>query len=155
MLGFPFSTMNDYLTNILMTELATKLGMNGLSFDEEGNCFLLIDNSMPVILRRQEEHLVIIGQIDMVLPDSADADTLRYLLNIALNPLNNQLPGVGWHQELGVVAYRILPLLPLTANKLEHELSEFITWANTFPSSLSQKNTLPSSYDRRIIYDRI
>ncbi|OWO80123.1 hypothetical protein B5C26_18335 [Photorhabdus luminescens] len=147
--------MNDHLTNILMTEFATKLGMNGLSFDKEGNCFLLVDNAMPVILRRQEEHLVIIGQIDMALSDSADADTLRYLLNTALNPLNNQFPGIGWHQELGVIAYRILPLLHLTANKLEHELSEFITWANKFPSSLPQKNALPSSYDRRMIYDRI
>ncbi|MFD0707856.1 type III secretion protein [Photorhabdus luminescens] len=147
--------MNDHFTNILMTELATKLGMNGLSFDEEGNCFLLVDNSLPVILRRQEEHLVIICQIDMVLPDSAEADTLRYLLNTALNPLNNRLPGIGWHQELGVVAYKILPLLHLTANKLEHELSEFITWANKFPSSLSQKSTLQLSDDRRMIYDRI
>ncbi|WP_158019980.1 type III secretion system chaperone [Photorhabdus thracensis] len=129
--------------------------MNKLSFDKEGNCFLLVDNAMPVILRRQEEHLTIIGQINMELPDSADADTLRYLLNTALNPLNSQMPGIGWHQELGVVAYRILTIQHLTANKLEDKLSEFITWINEFPTSLSQKNTPQPSYDRRMIYDRV
>ncbi|NHB96019.1 type III secretion system chaperone [Photorhabdus stackebrandtii] len=147
--------MNDYLTDILLTELAAKLGMSKLSFDKEGNCFLLVDNAIPIILRHQEEHLAIIGQINMELPDSADADTLRYLLNTALNPLNSQMPGIGWHQELGVVAYRILTIQHLTANKLEDKLSEFITWINEFPTSLSQKNTLQSSYDRRMIYDRV
>ncbi|WP_350305339.1 type III secretion system chaperone [Photorhabdus viridis] len=147
--------MNDHLTDILLTELATKLGMNKLSFDKEGNCFLLVDDAMPVILRRQEENLTIIGQINMELPDSVDADTLRYLLTTALNPLNNKVPGIGWHQELGVVAYRILTVQHLTADKLEHKLSEFITWINEFPTSLSQKNTSQPSYDRRMIYDRV
>ncbi|WP_445497541.1 type III secretion system chaperone [Photorhabdus sp. SF281] len=147
--------MNDHLTDILLTELATKLGMNKLSFDKEGNCFLLVDNTIPIILRRQEEHLIIIGQINMEIPDSADASTLRYLLNTALNPLNNQMPGIGWHQELGVVAYRILTVQHLTANRLEDKLSEFITWVNEFPTSLSQKNIPQPSYDRRMIYDRV
>ncbi|WP_434525088.1 type III secretion system chaperone [Photorhabdus asymbiotica] len=149
------STMNDRLSNILLTELATKLGMNQLSFNTEGNCFLLIDNSMPIILRRQEEHLIIIGQINITLPDSANTNTLQYLLNAALNPLTNQMPGIGWHQEFGLVAYRILTIQQLTTNQLENKLSEFINWVNEFSTSLLQQNTSQSSYDRRIIYDRI
>ncbi|AIO65888.1 type III secretion system chaperone [Burkholderia oklahomensis] len=150
----PAPSLHDGATDALLAELARRLGLPGLHFDAHGHCRLLIDESLPILLRRSGAQLIAIGRIDWPLPASASDETLRLLLHAALNPLVGARPGIGWHEELGLVAYRAEPALELTAEALAHRLSDFIVWVKTFPASLREAAHV-AQYEKSVIHDRI
>ncbi|AOJ03047.1 MULTISPECIES: type III secretion system chaperone [Burkholderia] len=150
----PAPSPHDGATDALLAELAQRLGLRSLHFDAHGHCRLLIDESLPILLRRSGAQLVVIGRIDWPLPASASEDTLRLLLHAALNPLVGAQPGIGWHEELGLVAYRVEPALELTAEALAHRLSDFIVWVKAFPASLRETAHV-ARYEKSVIHDRV
>ncbi|AOK48268.1 type III secretion protein [Burkholderia sp. MSMB617WGS] len=145
---------HDGATDALLAELAQRLGLPGLHFDSQGLCRLLIDESLPILLRRSGAQLVVVGRIDWPLPAAATDDTLRRLLHAALNPLLGEQPGIGWHPELGLIAYRAETATELTAEALAHRLSDFIVWVKAFPASLRDTAHV-AQHEKSVIHDRV
>ncbi|KVX93515.1 CesT family type III secretion system chaperone [Burkholderia ubonensis] len=145
---------HDGATDALLAGLAKRMGLRSLNFDAHGHCRLLIDESLPILLRRSGAQLIVIGRIDWPLPISASEDTLRPLLLAALNPLLGAQPGIGWHEELGLVAYRIEATSEMTTEALAHRLSDFIVWVKAFPASLCEATHM-AQYRKVVIHDRV
>lgn len=137
---------------ILLAELAMQLQLSSLAFDENGNCPLLIDGELPLVLHQEPCALLIMAPL--VLPASPfdNAELHHHMLTVALNPAFDKEPGIGWHPALELIAYRRHALDGMTAGQLAQHLGDFIEWTRTFVTSLPQ----PSPSDtKRGIHDRI
>ena len=105
-------------------------GMPALSFDSKGFCHLVLDGRLPVTVRHDATggRLSLIAQIEPRLPIGPSARWLESMLATALGPLFDKQPGVGWHPDLGLVAYAHLPLLDDAVPRLDAALVSLIEW---------------------------
>ncbi|QND84936.1 CesT family type III secretion system chaperone [Chromobacterium vaccinii] len=120
--------MDDLFLDALLTELGERIGLGGLAFDAQGHCDLLLDGMAPIVLRKDADNgrLVMIGHIDSELPLLLAPEQLSTMLEMALNPLLGQEPGIGWSQELGLVAYQSLAAGALSADRMEDCLAGMV-----------------------------
>ena len=120
--------MDDLFFDALLTELGERIGLDRLVFDAQGHCDVLLEGMAPITLRKDADNkrLVVIGHIDSEPPLSLAPAQLSAMLEMALNPLLGKDPGIGWDQELGLVAYQCLAADALSADRMEDCLAGMV-----------------------------
>lgn len=113
--------VDDLFFDALLAELGQRVGLSGLIFDAQGHCDLLLDGAAPVALRKDagSGRLILIIHIGSEPPLFLEPEQLSAMLEMALNPLLGQEPGIGWNPELGLVAYQSLAADALSAARVE------------------------------------
>lgn len=138
---------------ILLAELATELQLSSLAVDESGSCPLLIDRELPLILHLEPCALLIMAPLMLPTFSFNNTELQQRILTAALNPAFDKEPGIGWHPELHLIAYRRHMLDGMTGCQLAQHVSTFIEWTRTFVASLPR--TTPTIPTERGIHDRI
>ncbi|AXE31043.1 hypothetical protein DK842_14775 [Chromobacterium phragmitis] len=122
--------MSNGYADIALAEFCQRNRLPELRFDSQGLCHLLLDGDLPVTLRNvpQRQRVTVIVQVQPQLPDHPSRAWLEASLSAALNPMLDDQPGLGWHPEMGVVAYAHLDQSPDTAAQLETTLAQLAEW---------------------------
>jgi len=103
-----------------------------LEFDDNGNCDLLYDDSIPVTFRNNEDDgiITIFAPLLNELPDPLDYSAVQTLLSLSLLPClsaGGNAPVVGFDEESGfVVLYEVCTASELQAKGLLEIFTEFI-----------------------------
>jgi hypothetical protein len=105
-------------------------GMQSLSFDSKGCCHFVLDGHVPVTVRHDPvgNRLSLLAQVEPRLPIGPSARWLESSLAAALNPLFDKQPGMGWHPELGLVAFAHVPLIDDEVPALDAALIALVEW---------------------------
>ncbi|MDM5150788.1 type III secretion system chaperone [bacterium 19CA06SA08-2] len=141
------------ISEILLAELATQLQLSSLTIDENGNCPLLIDSELPLILHLEPYALLIMAPLVLPTFSFDNAELQRRMLMAALNPAFDKEPGIGWHPEFQLIAYRRHMLDGMTGSQLAQHLGDFIEWMRKFVTSLPRST--PATATTRGIHDRV
>ncbi|PHV10028.1 CesT family type III secretion system chaperone [Chitinimonas sp. BJB300] len=152
--------MNADYMNTLLQELGTRMGITSLVFDDERLCHLVIDNTFPLTLHYDFAcaRITLVGKLADSLPGPASKRWMEQVLAAALNPISGEAPGVGWRQDMGLIAYQQLAVPNLTASLLEATMADFVAWLTTFSIQLAETaSSVPavSVNPMRYEYDRV
>lgn len=150
--------MNTDYIHSLLQEFSMRIGIPSLTFNPSRLCHLVIDHEFPLTLYHDVDctSLTLIGKIADGLPVAASQIWLEQVLTVALNPITGKAPAVGWHQDMGLIAYQRLAIANLNSSMLETAVSDFMTWIASF--ALPGTDTLsptPSIKQLRYGYDRV
>ncbi len=121
-------THEDYLQ-----ELSKVLGIR-LTFDEDNNCLILIENTYTVCVQKDEsnERFVFLGNVADALPDPIDYSVLLDLLNFGMAPVITGGPAVGRDPDSGIIsAWAFLPLKNLSVDDFLDAFTKFIQFQVT------------------------
>ncbi len=118
-----------------------------LEFDDNGNCDLLYDDSVPVTFKNNEDDGIITISAPLLdeLPDPMDYSVVQTLLSLSLLPCltaGGNAPVAGFDEESGlVVLYEVCTASELNSKGLLEIFTEFIG------SYLSLKDYLSGTED--------
>ena len=129
--------------DLILSELGATMGMENLTFDENGGCILQFDETMNVLLLYEGNHEVLylfsfVGEIS----EGKESVVMRHLLEA-----NYRWEGSGGatlslrQDEDNVVLTRRLVVSSLTRESLEQTLSEFVTALEKWMSYLSDPSS--------------
>ena len=97
----------------LLKQLESDTGIQGLSFNEMGECVFLVNNSLAVTVkaRADETWVSLSAMIASELPDPAPQQFFEDLLKIALYPMSSSSPIIGMDEETeALIAYQNIPM---------------------------------------------
>ncbi len=99
--------MSNLYAPAILTDFCLRNQLPDLKFDRQGLCHLLLDGQVPITFYSPQEsqRLTIIAQMQNSLPDHASKAWIKDVLTAALNPMLGNKPGLGWHSEMGLVAF--------------------------------------------------
>ena len=120
---------------ILIKEFGQAINIPDLCFDQDGLCFMTIDDQWPLVLRRDEEgaRLTLIGELADTLPDKPSHAWLLKAFSDALNPMTSHQPGLGFDKSGGkMIAYWHLAIDRLTVSTLQEKIAYFIEWQKSW-----------------------
>lgn len=148
--------MSSNAMNAMFDELGKLMGMKGLVFDDQHSCHLLIENQHLLTLHYDSlrERLTLVGRLSGTLPETVSNDWLKSALNASLNPMIECNPGVGWAPDVGLVCFKHMSVIGLSAQDLVEHLGNFLEWMNSFLQQLIAAETLLPN-DMSIQYDRL
>ncbi len=95
-----------------------------------GMCYFVLDNLLPIAIHSTSASpdIKIIAQVQPQLPDHPPRHWLENSLKAALNPLIGEEPGLGWHAEMGLVAFVRLDPQRNEEGLLESTLARLVQW---------------------------
>jgi hypothetical protein len=118
----------DYFENLLR-EFGSNIGMHNLSFEQDDLCYLTINQTHPIIIRRDysRECLVLIGPVAVSLPEQINRSLWIEMISMGLTPLRDNAPGLGFDAESGhVLIHQSIPLRELNAHQLSKAFDGFL-----------------------------
>jgi hypothetical protein len=124
--------VSDFFIDKLIETVYEKTGLQqNPETTEEGHEFI-IDGKHPILMSYDDEaeHLLLTSVIDIdVVPVTEQSEFYQYLLRAALNPLQNNGPGVGIEDESGkCITYILVERHLLNVDLVCQKMVELIDW---------------------------
>jgi hypothetical protein len=116
---------------VLLQHLGEELGTPELSFDQDGYCHLVVNETVSLVIRSEpaDAAIVLASIVANELPDPIRYTLLVELLEFALAPMTQSGPSIGLDPDVGaLIGFVRLPVRLLNEQGFVQAVNRFLNW---------------------------